>query len=197
MPTNPNMACRVCGKPFYCTPYRARHGGAYCTRSCYYAGIGALTPFERRLLDHRAIDAETGCWLWLGARSPGGYGILWANRARWQVSRIAMHVFRGFDLNSPLYVLHHCDNPPCFNPDHLFIGTQTENVHDMIRKGRARYWPRRGRSHPRAKLTEDDVRAARQRHADGQGCSALAREYGVSHSTMSRILSRHKWKHVA
>jgi hypothetical protein len=81
-------------------------------------------------------DNQTGCWNWTHYKNPKGYGTRWYNRKKEMVHRIAMHLWRGFDLKSPLLVLHHCDNPPCFNPKHLFVGTALMNSQDAKAKGR-------------------------------------------------------------
>jgi hypothetical protein len=92
-----------------------------------------------RLLAHRRIDPETGCWLWTGTLSQQGYGRLVSNYREYPASRAAAIVWLGFDPDSELWVLHKCDNPPCFNPDHLWIGTPKENTRDMMAKGRDRF----------------------------------------------------------
>jgi len=77
---------------------------------------------------------ETLCWEWQGYRNRQGYGIYKRRLAH----RFSAMLFKDFDINSKLYVCHHCDNPPCSNPDHLFIGTQKDNISDMAKKGRIR-----------------------------------------------------------
>lgn len=92
-------------------------------------------------------------------------------------------------------VLHHCDNRPCCNPAHLWLGTRKDNIQDMLRKGRAR--PKYGIAHPRAKLNEHNVRTIRQMHATGHYNKAkLARLYGVSQTAIASILAGRAWKHV-
>lgn len=86
-------------------------------------------------LQNNRYDPATGCWNWTGARSEGYGTIRFMGRVH-KVHRVAAHLYLRFDLASPLKVLHSCDNPACFNPRHLFIGTQLDNVRDMISKGR-------------------------------------------------------------
>ncbi len=85
-----------------------------------------------------------GCWPFLGVRDPNGYGRMSIRRGRTQIaSQVAWFVTNG-DLGA-LHVLHHCDNPPCCNPAHLFLGTQADNHADMVSKGRAS-WQKRAAS---------------------------------------------------
>jgi hypothetical protein len=95
--------------------------------------------------------------------------------------RIALSLTDG-DWDSRLYVLHRCDNTSCCNPAHLWRGTQSENLNDMLEKGRQH-----------SKLSIEDVQAIRASSAPGR---ALAREYGVSHTQIGRIRSVYTWKHI-
>jgi hypothetical protein len=98
-------------------------------------------------------------------------------------------------------VCHHCDNPPCVNPEHLFLGTKADNSADMARKGRSVGFV--GSRNPRALLTEAQVAEIRSRfiignnrYERGNG-AALAAEFGVSHDLILRIASRRIWRHVS
>src|SRR5690348_11392288 len=82
-----------------------------------------------RLTARRAV-AESECWLWLGARDRDGYGMIWLEGRTQSVHRLSAILFLGLDPKSGLYVLHHCDQPSCFNPDHLRPGTQADNMAD-------------------------------------------------------------------
>lgn len=101
-------------------------------------GMRDITPLHQRLERRRQIT-DNGCWVWTGAKDHYGYGKMQFGGRYGQklgVHRVAAHAYLNFDLNSELKVLHHCDNPSCFNPDHLFIGTQSDNLQDCYRKGR-------------------------------------------------------------
>lgn len=94
-----------------------------------------------------------------------------------------------------MLVLHRCDNPSCVRPDHLFLGTQTDNMLDRKAKGRGNH--RRGSRHGRAKLTEAQVLEIRSRYAAGDVTQTqLGDEYGVCHVVIGNIVRRRLWRHI-
>lgn len=129
-----------------------------------------------------------GCWEWTGAKGDYGHGL--HNRSR--VHRLVYEAIYG-PIPSGLEVCHHCDNPPCFRPDHLFLGSHADNMADMARKGRSR-GPRRPW---KKRLTPDSVRAIRAASAAGASRNALGREYGVSAGCIRLVVTRQTWRHVA
>jgi hypothetical protein len=82
------------------------------------------------------LNEATDCWEWTGPLYPYGYGRVRFNGQKMGVHRLSAHLYLKFPLESPLFVLHRCDNPLCFNPKHLFIGTQKDNISDCVAKGR-------------------------------------------------------------
>lgn len=124
---------------------------------------------------------------------PAGYGALWdrsINNNR-TAHRLAWEFARG-PIPEGQWVLHRCDNPPCCNPSHLFLGTQTENDADRTTKGRSS----RGGRHPYAKLNEDAVRIVRRRFAAGEHARDLATEFSVSSTTLWQAATGKTWRHV-
>lgn len=133
------------------------------------------------------VEKRDRCWLWSGCRVRG-YGHLRVGGVLVRAHRFAWEVAFG-PVPPGHSVCHHCDNPACVNPGHLFLGTHAENMRDMAIKGRSCPWP--GESNPRAKLTADEVAEIRRR-PDPR--STLAREFGVSLSLISAIRNRRVWR---
>lgn len=144
-------------------------------------------------VDRRAPDE---CWPWTGSRTEGGYGRSMVGGGRWRAAhRVAWTLQRG-PIPARMEVCHRCDNPPCVNVDHLFVGTRKENSDDMDRKGRRVVNNTKGSKRWNSLLTEDIVRDARRRAALGESRMALAVEYGVSVLTLYSVIAGRSWRHV-
>lgn len=163
------------------------------------------------------VDVSGGpdaCWEWTGARlAIGGYGVVptgaRANRAR--SHRIALEIKLGRPIQPGMLACHHCDNPPCCNPAHLYEGTHKQNTADMIARGRHRHAVLRGDAHPtrfhpgmnagehngRHVLTEAAVREIRTRRDAGERLDVLATEFGVSDVAIAYAANGRTWSHVA
>lgn len=139
------------------------------------------------------IDPDTGCWVWALSRFASGYGNTFFRGKSMQAHRAYWMKFRG-DIPDGLHVLHRCDNRACVNPEHLFIGTQTDNMADMRAKGRDRYV--QGVAHPAARLSECDVREIRKRRAAGELLASIAAAFGITKSHTGEICSRKSWAHL-
>jgi hypothetical protein len=146
--------------------------------------------WRRKFLDRISLGARDECWPWRGGRSDRGYGYM-NQGGRGSKMRPATHwallYFRGEDVPKGQVVCHTCDNPACINPDHVFVGTVSENAIDMVKKGRA----------PRAKLRPAEVVGIREAKARGMSNSRVARLYAVDRSTVSVVNSRRTWGYVA
>jgi hypothetical protein len=150
-------------------------------------------------LQGKIIVQPNGCWLWQRAKAEFGYGLMSYNGIFQRAHRVA-YVLCIAPVPPGLSVLHNCpggDNPSCVNPEHLFLGTQLDNVQDCIRKGRTRLRAApAGERNPHAKLTEDDVRSIRAKVAAGVPQTRIQVEYDLSRAGVQRIVSRRAWMHV-
>ena len=139
------------------------------------------------------VDKSGECWIWTAARQKFGYG-------KFAVAKggpfVCAHRFSYEDQVGPIpegmLVLHHCDNPPCVRPSHLFLGTQADNYADMRSKGRWRYKPRdqSGERNPNSILTDAQVAAMLRDLADGGRPVSVARKYGIQYKTLWAIRRR-------
>ena len=132
-----------------------------------------------------------GCWEWR-AGTRGGYGRLRVDGRKQTASRVAYALYKG-PISQGLKVCHSCDNPKCVRPDHLFLGTQRQNVDDMIAKRRHIDGKRRGAENGNAKLTPEQVIAIR---SDARSQSAIAASYGIGQAAVSKIKLRKLWRHL-
>lgn len=138
------------------------------------------------------VHKTDGCWLWTGYADADDYGQFRFNYRKYAAHRVAYELTYG-PIPDGLWVLHHCDTPRCCRPDHLWLGTNTENTADKVSKGRQAI----GESNGAKRLSEAQVREIRRRHADGIPLRALGREFGVTKSAIWLIVQRKNWRHVA
>lgn len=132
---------------------------------------------------------ESGCWEWTGYKSRHGYGLKWWNGKRWLSHRLLFHLM-GHKLTREVFICHHCDNPPCCNPDHLFIGDIRSNTRDKVNKGRQAKGERVGT----VKLTEVQVEDIRKRYYEGGVTQEdLGKEYGISQVRVGMIVRNEGW----
>jgi hypothetical protein len=140
--------------------------------------------------------AASGCIEWTAARLPNGYGKI--KRQSYLLDgahRVSYELFVGV-IPDGLFVLHRCDNRLCVNPSHLFIGTQKDNIDDMVSKGRHRPSGVQGEEHPSAKLTRRAVLSIRAKHRAGEATASLAKKHHVSTTLVWRIVTRQTWRSV-
>jgi hypothetical protein len=187
--------------------------GAGLVVDLFAGGGGASTGIEAAL--GRPVDlakfaahvhvpeVEGTCWTWTGPRlrradgslSYGTFSLGKRNH-RALAHRVAFMLAHGAIARDQV-VCHRCDNPPCVRPDHLFLGTQAENLADMRAKGRGRTPGLTGAAHPQAKLDEDGVREVRRLRAEGLSFVMIGARVGLHPSTCHAITSGRLWRHVS
>jgi hypothetical protein len=142
------------------------------------------------------VQKADGCWPYMGYLNRRGYGKHHvSNRGSIQSHRLAWELTNG-PIPPGLMVCHHCDNPPCCNPAHLFLGTAADNVGDMVRKGRARGGNQRGEQVGNHRLTDEQVRQLRALRANGYSFSSIAILLHVAATTVVRAARGTRWAHV-
>jgi hypothetical protein len=159
---------------------------------------GMTNVYIARLKEKIEIDPRTACWNWTASLRPTGYGQMRYLGTTELAHRVSWMLFRGpipkaDGVYGTMNVLHHCDNPKCVNPDHLFIGDQADNAKDAVAKDR---WGKRGckgEQHGRARLTEAKVLQIRSSRLS---TLSLARRYRISKSAIQHVLKRRSWTHI-
>lgn len=168
-----------------------------------------LKTLEERYWD-KVIKTESGCWGWVGYTNPRGYGRLWSGERDKNgypipalASRVSYKIHKG-EIPEGFQVCHHCDNPPCSNPEHLFVGTPDDNMQDLKQKRRRGYLPYRGgkflvsESPTEKKLREQKERgvvrnkireAIRRDRKRGYSLGELKRKYKRDIAGISRLCS--------
>ena len=121
------LICKKCSKEFAARTYQIRRKQLFCSPECRYE-----TPEERFF---KYVKKTNTCWVWTGCRVSNRYGNILINGKHTLAHRYSYELHKGKIANG-LYVCHKCDNGLCVNPDHLFLGTQLDNMRDMIKKGR-------------------------------------------------------------
>jgi len=150
------------------------------------------------------VEKGESCWIWKGSKRNKGYGaFVWANSCgtviQGRAHRFSYEIHKGV-IPKGMFVLHKCDEPSCVNPEHLFIGSNQDNVDDMMKKGRhvkgGTYskgkYPK-GENHHNSKLTEKKVNEIRT-DKQNMSYSALSKKYKIAVGHLHRIITKKAWK---
>jgi hypothetical protein len=182
--------CRQCSKKISVTEWEFAHGqGRFCSLACYNSF--RQVPIIDKFFERVGKKQSNGCILWTGRLSEDGYGRFDSNGKQHLAHRTSYELFVGA-IPKGMHVLHRCDTPACIRPTCLFIGTQADNVADMMAKNRKPM----GEQTRASKLTEKLVKEIRERYRNGERRASIARVYGVSFHTITKIVRREYWKHV-
>lgn len=149
---------------------------------------------KEKLKSNIEIDSITNCWKWRKCKDKDGYGFVRIGggaRKLYRAHRISYELFIGC-IPAQRQVLHKCDNPSCINPEHLFLGTQQDNMTDCVTKGRR---PREEK-HYKHVLDEDSVRTIRNLSALGLRPSDIGKQLGVNRGVVQMVVGGHNWKWV-
>lgn len=150
--------------------------------------------YVERFHRHTEPEPNSGCLLWIGARFANGYGRVRLSTTKTMVAhRLAWILEHGL-IPAGLCACHRCDTRPCVNTDHLFLGTNHDNILDCVAKGRRARLA--GVDHPMAKLRVADVLAIRTRFDGRESITSIAPDFGVTPQMVHRIGKRKNWSHV-
>lgn len=137
---------------------------------------------ETKFWRHTMRDASCGCWVWVGCTDADGYGIIRHNGTNVRAHRASYQIHKG-ETPSHLAVCHSCDNPCCVNPDHLFLGDETDNNRDAVTKGR----------HKTGSVMNYEIAAQVRKAKEKLTGRTVAKQFGISEAAVSRITNFKRW----
>lgn len=153
------------------------------TPPCGFSVLGVSV--SQAFWDRVRLVPDTGCWEWTGPRNACGYGTTNVENRSALAHRVAWELLRG-PIPDGLLVCHKCDNPPCCNPDHLFLGTQADNMQDAARKGRIP---------GKRTLTEEDAQSVREALHTDESTRDIAARFGVRVGAIINLAQARSWRH--
>jgi HNH endonuclease len=144
-----------------------------------------------RFVDVRGLNE---CWPWTGCKSVWGYGRFAVGNTQKYAPRM-MWFFENGKIPDAMSVLHHCDNPACVNPNHLYLGTQRQNMLDAYARKRKKPVCFQGADNPSAKLSDLEVEAARKMNDEGWSHGEIAKQFGLNRQTISNVCNYRSFTH--
>ena len=152
---------------------------------------------EKRFWANVDVRGPDDCWGWLVSKCQGGYGRMRVNGESRQATHILFYLRHGSWPPKGRTCNHHCDNPGCLNPRHLYLGTRKSNARDRVQHGRCWEKVNMGERNGRARLTDDDARRIRRLILQGDLTQKeIAHRFGVANVQISRIKTGKRWTHV-
>ena len=162
----------------------------------YIRDTGMLNTDKNRFYSNILINGSNECIEWKGTIKSNGYGQFKTLKQKWVHShRYSYELFIG-KIAENMCVLHKCDNRRCINPRHLWLGTKKVNTQDMINKNRRIIFPLKGERNGMSKLKEQDIKYIRESYSSNNNCTKLSNIYGVSISTIDRIVHNITWRNI-
>lgn len=202
MDTENMQSCISCGKVKELAGFRRdknqRLGRERRCKQCKSLRKPFVQRFWSRVNKDGPLHSELGtqCWDWVAARHPRGYGQIWAPTLRRVIGAHRVSWFLSHGTWAPDCCLHRCDRPQCVRPDHLFVGSQLDNIADRHTKGRTRHGVVCGEKAHNSKLREQDVVEIRALLEQGTSCTSLAGRFQVSRGHIQAIGRRDCWRHL-
>ena len=213
----PNLQCEKCLNNYKNEWSRKKKNRlcSYCKKPYIPKGKDKQCSLHCKLLGN--ITKNGDCWEWNLCQGRGGYGKITINRKTKPTHKVSFEFFKK-EFDKELLVCHKCDNRKCINPDHLWQGTQKENIEDCIRKNRKNTksgWKHseetkekfknrkrntvyvKGIQHGGCKLKEKDVMEIRQLSASGMKQKEISNKFNVHSSTISNIVRGKYWKRLS
>ncbi len=141
------------------------------------------------------VDRSGHCWNWTAGKAGKGYGSFWLEGKNVRAHRFVYSLLYG-NIPDGLFICHHCDNPLCVKPSHLFLGTNSDNIRDSVAKGGCRTPRNIGEKNANSKLCENDVREIRRLCSLGVRQNLLAKMWEISNAHISCIVHRKWWSHI-
>ena len=188
-------ACKACGeiKPF--TEYYAGGGGTWAGKCKACWGVRYIKPIDTRERFKRFVSTSENCWLWNGSQDKDGYGYF---KMRFPfylkgAHRVSWYLHTGLDPRG-VCICHHCDNPSCVNPSHLYAGDHASNARDKVERGRCWNGIQKCERNARARLNWQKVDQARAWHREGVSRQEIARRLSVGPTTVFALLTNRTWR---
>lgn len=187
-----NKICETCGIEFSKTNSCSRKEWdkrKFCSHKCADFNNRNFIEDVWKYINKKSEDE---CWEWMGGFDGKGYGRIYFEHKRRGAHRVVYELTYG-KIQNELYVCHKCNNPICCNPKHLYLGTQKDNLKQMIEDGRSHV----GEKHGLAKLTEEDVLKIRKMYSTGKyTLKTLGETFKTCFQNISDIINRKHWRHI-